>query len=151
VEPWHPLRGGPVRGQLVTDSRFLMAGPYSSRIRSIGPRARCLSSGKNHGPCIIQDSKQGSGQPWHFTCFRYWPLAGPSLTSSHSRVLWSDREPTGGPAFELLGVNGPWEHFQLHIPTYLRWPVAFEGEPSSGGSFMGKIWISMRSSLEVAM
>ena len=45
VAPRHPLRGGLVQGQLVTNSRFLVAGSYSSRIRSTGSRARCLSFG----------------------------------------------------------------------------------------------------------
>ena len=26
-------------------------------------------------------------------------------------------EPIGGPTFELLGLNGLWERFQLHIPS----------------------------------
>ena len=35
--------------------------------------------------------------------------------------------------------------FSAPYPTYLWWPIAFEGEPSPGGSFAGKIWIGMRS------
>ena len=37
--------------------------------------------------------------------------------------------------------------FLALYPTYLWWPVAFEGEPSLSGSFMGKIWIGMHSFL----
>ena len=35
--------------------------------------------------------------------------------------------------------------FSAPYPTYLRWPIAFEVEPSPCGSFTGKIWIGMHS------
>ena len=37
--------------------------------------------------------------------------------------------------------------FLALYPTYLRWAIVFEGEPSLGGSFTRKIWVGMRSSL----
>ena len=40
---------------------------------------------------------------------------------------WSGCEPIGGPTFELLGLNGSWERFQLCIPSYLWWLLAHRG------------------------
>ena len=58
-------------GHLVTDSRFSVANPYSSWVRSTGPK----------GSLPFFEEK-----PW---------------------MPWSGYEPVGGPAFELLGLNGP--------------------------------------------
>ena len=66
---------------------------------------------------------------------RKWAHPLPSLAL---RVPWSGFAPVGGPAFELLVLNGPYERFQLYIPPYLRWFLAHRpSKPLSGVSFDG--------------
>jgi hypothetical protein len=106
-------------GQLVTDSRFLMASPYSSRVHSTGPEGLSLFFEEKPWTVHCQDSNVG--QDAHGTrAPGYWPLAGPSLTTPHSKVPRGSCEPIDGPTFEPLGVNGLWERFQPHIPSYLQ-------------------------------
>ena len=71
-------------GQLVTDSRLLVANPYSSRVRSTGPKGHCLSSKKNHGLGTDQDSNVGQ-DACDTHAPRYWPLVGPSLSTPRSK------------------------------------------------------------------
>ena len=70
-------------GQLVTDSKFLTASPYSSRIRLTGPKGSLPFFEEK--PWIVLRPRlklgrdaRGSRAP------RYWPLAGPSLSTPHS-------------------------------------------------------------------
>jgi hypothetical protein len=53
---WGPssrLRGSSM-GQLVIDSKFLMASPYSSQVCLIGPDGSLPFFEKNHGPCTVK-------------------------------------------------------------------------------------------------
>ena len=66
-------------GQLVTDSILLAANPYSSWVRSAGPKGSLPFLRKNHGLGTDQDSNVG----WDARGARapgYWPLVGPSLS-----------------------------------------------------------------------
>ena len=65
-------------GQLVADSRFLTTSPYSSRVRSTGPKGSLpFFEGK---PWIISGRDSNVGWDAHGACaLGYWPLVGPSL------------------------------------------------------------------------
>jgi hypothetical protein len=93
-------------GQLVTDSRFLTASPYSSPIRSTGPEGSSpffeekLWTMRGQDPNMGQDA-YGAHAPG------YWPLVGPSFFTPRSeRCPRATVIPVGGPAFELLGLHG---------------------------------------------
>ena len=68
----------------------------------------------------------------------YWPLVGLSFSTPHSEVPGVVVKPIGGPTFELLGLNGPWERFSsVSLLTYGgSWPIKWDG-PSSNTSFEG--------------
>jgi hypothetical protein len=98
---------GSIVDQLVTDSRLLATNPYSSWAHSTGPEGSLLSCEGKPWIMHCQDSNarwdaHGANAP------RCWPLAGPSLSTPHSKG--SPRaaiEPIDGPAYELLGLDGP--------------------------------------------
>ena len=67
-------------GQLVTDSRFSVANPYSSWVHLTGPKG--LLNLFKDGLGTDQDSNMG--QDARGACApRYWPLVGPSLSTPH--------------------------------------------------------------------
>ena len=71
-------------GQLVTDSRFLVANHIVLESVRLVPRARCLSLRKNHGLGTNQDLNVGwDAHDTHAP--RYSPLVGPSLSTPHSK------------------------------------------------------------------
>jgi hypothetical protein len=93
-------------GQLVTDSRFLTASPYSFWVCLTGPED--ASPFFEEKPRTVHCQDSNVGQDAHDDhAPGYWPLAGPSVTTSHSKVPWGSCEPIDGPTFEPLGINGP--------------------------------------------
>ena len=75
---------GSSMGQLVTDSRFLMASPYSSQIRSIDPKGSLPFFEEKPWTMLYQDLNVGRDA--HDACAPgYWPLVGPSYSTPHSK------------------------------------------------------------------
>jgi hypothetical protein len=67
-------------GQLVTDSKFLTASPYSSPVRSTSPEGSL--SFFNEKPWTVRGQDSNVGQDAlgaHVP--EYWPLAGPSYST----------------------------------------------------------------------
>ena len=103
----------------MTYSIFSAVNPYSSWVRSTGPKGSLPFFKKNHGLGTDQDLNVGR-DAYDAHAPGYWPLAGPSLSTPHfKKVPEAVVDPVGGPTFELLGLNGPWERFQLRILPYL--------------------------------
>jgi hypothetical protein len=72
-------------GQLVTDSRFLTVSPYSSRVCSTSLKGSSPFFEEKPWTVHCQDSNMG--QDAHGARVpRHWLLAGPSLTTPHSKV-----------------------------------------------------------------
>jgi hypothetical protein len=94
-------------GQLVTNSKYLMASPYSSQVRSTGPEGS--SPFFEEKPWTVHGQDSNVGQDALGTCAPgYWPLAGPSFcTPCSERHPRAAVDPVGGPVFELLGLHGP--------------------------------------------
>jgi hypothetical protein len=93
-------------GQLVTDSRLLMASPYSSQVYSTGLEGSLPFFEEE--PWIVRHQDSNVGQDSHGArAPEYWPLAGPSFSTPRSeRRLGAAVEPVGGLDFELLGLDG---------------------------------------------
>jgi hypothetical protein len=71
-------------GQLVIDSRFLTASPYSSQIRSTSPKGS--SPFFEEKPWTVHGQESNVGQDARGArALEYWPLAGPSLSTPHSK------------------------------------------------------------------
>jgi hypothetical protein len=92
-------------GQLVTDSKFPVSSPYSSRGRSTGPEGSLPLCGKKPWTKLNRDlnvvwEARGTRAPG------YRPLADPSHSTPHSWWPEAAVEPTSGSAFELLGHDG---------------------------------------------
>jgi hypothetical protein len=93
-------------GQLVTDSKFPAANPYSSQARLTGLEG--LSPFFKEKPWIA--SCQDLNVFWEACGARapkYWLLVRPSHPTPHLGYSEAVVEPTGGPAFERLDRNGP--------------------------------------------
>ena len=71
-------------GQLVINSRFSVANPYSSRVRSTGSKGSLPFFEKNHGLGTDQDSNMGQDARGT-RAPGYWLLVGPSLSTPHSK------------------------------------------------------------------
>ena len=71
-------------GQLVTDSRFLAASPYSSQVRSIGPEGSLPFFKEKPWTMLCEDSNVGQDAS-DVRVPGYWPLAGPSCSTPHSK------------------------------------------------------------------
>jgi hypothetical protein len=70
--------------QLVIDSRFLAANPYSSLVRSTGPKGSLPFFEEK--PWTMHCEDLNVGQDAHGArAPKYWPLADPSLTTPHSK------------------------------------------------------------------
>jgi hypothetical protein len=98
-------------GQLVTDSRFLTASPYSSQVHSTSPEGS--SPFFEDKPWTVHRQDSSVGQDAHGAHVpRYWPLAGPSFSTP-----LSERHPGVAVetdcllAFELLGLDWSWKRF----------------------------------------
>ena len=84
VRSQHPVRGDPARVSLVTDFRFSAVNPYSSQVRSTGPRGSLPFFKKK--PWIVPSQDSIVGRDAHGAhAPRYWPLAGPSLFIPYSK------------------------------------------------------------------
>jgi hypothetical protein len=97
---------GSIVGQLVIDSRLSVANPYSSWACLTGLRGSLPScEGK---PWIMYYQDSNTGWDGHSArAPRCWPLAGPSLSTPHSKGCpRAVVEPIDGPAFKLLGLDG---------------------------------------------
>jgi hypothetical protein len=70
-------------GQLVTDSRFLMASPYSSQVLSTGPKGSSPFFEEKPWTMYCQDSNMGWGAHG-VRAPEYWLLADPSLSTPRS-------------------------------------------------------------------
>jgi hypothetical protein len=75
---------GSIMGQLVTDSRFFTASPYSYQVRSTGPEGSLPFFEQKPWTMCDQDSNMGQDAlgaraPW------YWPLADPSFSTPRSK------------------------------------------------------------------
>ena len=71
-------------GQLVTNSRFLVANPYSSWVYSTGPKGSLPFFKEKPWTVLCQDSNVG--QDAHVArAPGYQPLAGPSRSTPHSK------------------------------------------------------------------
>jgi hypothetical protein len=99
-------------GKLVTDSKFLTASTYSSRVRSTGPKGSSPFFEKKPWTVHCQDSNMG--QDAHSArALGYWPLADSSLTTPHFKVPWGSCEPIVGrrsifSSVSLLTSGGSW-------------------------------------------
>ena len=71
-------------GQLVTDFRFLMASPYSSRVRLTGPEGSLSFFEEKPWIVLCQDLNMGQDAR-SARALEYWPLAGPSRSTTHSK------------------------------------------------------------------
>ena len=71
-------------GQLVIDSRFLTASPYSSRVRSIDPEGSLPFFEEKPWTVLCQDLNMGRDAR-DARAPGYRPLVGPSLTTPHSK------------------------------------------------------------------
>jgi hypothetical protein len=89
---WGPssLSRGSSLGRLATDSRFLTASLYSSRVRSTGPGGSLPFLREKLCSSRSQDSNVGQGV-LGARVPGYWPLAGPSLFAPHSMGAQSGR------------------------------------------------------------
>ena len=106
-------------GQLVTDSRLLAVSPYSSWVYLAGPKGSLPFFEKKPWTGNQPRLERGPGCPQR-SCARVLAASGPIPFHPFApRVPQSGCEPIGGPAFELLVLNGSQEHFQLWIPSYL--------------------------------
>ena len=92
-------------GQLVTDSRFLAASPYSSWVRSTGPEGS-LSFFKEK-PWIVSGRDSNVGRDARGArAPGYWPLVGHPFPPVTLKVPGAVVEPVGRPTFKLLGLDG---------------------------------------------
>jgi hypothetical protein len=125
-------------GQLVTNSRFLMASPYSSRVRSTSPEGLSpLSEEKPWTVCGQDPNMNQDAQDAHVP--RHQPLAGLYLSTpcSKSAPEWLSN-PSVGQSLNSWTFMGRRSFPQLH--THLTcnglWPFGVD-KPSSGTSFEG--------------
>jgi hypothetical protein len=92
-------------GQLVTNSRFSVANPYSSQIRSTGPNGSFLFFEEKQWIVHKPRHECGSGCPRH-PCTRVLAASGPiHLQTVTPMVPWGGCEPIGRPTFEPLGLK----------------------------------------------